>query len=83
MEQELLAGISRQQQQVPGDMASNSCLWIRREIQDISLDDAKARDYVNLNASGTALDTDSKDQLDAIKATLEEQVLNTRTAHKI
>ena len=49
-------------------------MWLRREIQDISLDDTKSRDYVDVNDRGTAIDTTKQQQLEEIKGVLEDQV---------
>ena len=52
----------------------DQCLWLRREIQDISLDDTKSREYLDVNEKGTAIDEQTQQQLHRIKDTLENEV---------
>ena len=52
----------------------DQCLWLRREIQDISLDDTKSREYLDVSEKGTAIDEQTQQQLQGIKDMLENEV---------
>ena len=52
----------------------DQCLWLRREIQDISLDDTKSREYLDVSEKGTAIDEQTQQQLQGIKDLLENEV---------
>ena len=63
------------------DASTGTCLWLRREIQDLTLSDVRARDYVDLADHTTNVDVHKKERLDSLKSELEKKVHFGRDLH--